>query len=244
MTNRFDSALAQDACGNGLFAALPEDALLTWLPDLEQIDLTLGQVLYEVEATPAHAYFPTTSIVSLLYKMDNGESAEIAIVGNDGMVGISLFMGGGATSSRAVVQNAGLGFRVTAAVLKRECARGGATLHQLLKYTQALMSQMTLTAACNRHHTFPQQLSRWILLSLDRLKGNEMVMTQQLLANMLGTTPEQVAECASELHQRGLIDYQEGTIIVRDRKGIEASSCECYFVVKAEYDRLLQRAGK
>lgn len=239
MGKRFNPVSAQEACRNGLLAALPEDDLLPWLPDLELVDLTLGQVLYEVGATPAHAYFPITSVVSLLYVMDSGESAEIAIVGNDGIVGVSLFMGGGATSSRAVVQNAGLGFRVTAAVLRRECERGGASLHRLLNYTQALMSQMTLTAACNRHHTLAQQLCRWMLLSLDRLHGNELVMTQQLIANMLGTTLEQVTESASGLHKRGLIDYRDGTITVVNRKGVEESSCECYFVVKDEYDRLL-----
>ncbi len=217
MAYRFDPALAQDTCRNSLLAALPEDDLLYWLPDLEPVYLTMGQVLYGVGATPEHAYFPITSIVSLLYKMDKGESAEIAIVGNDGMVSIPLFMRGGGTSSRVVVQNAGLGFHVTAAILRRESERGGATLRQLLKYTQALICQMTLTAACNRHHTLPQQLSRWILLSLERLQGNELVMTQQLLANMLATSLVQVAECARELHQRGLIDYQEETIIVRDR---------------------------
>lgn len=240
MGKNFNPISTQEVRKNGLLGALQDDDLRHWLADLELVDLVLGQVLYEVGEAPAYAYFPITSVVSLLYVMDSGESAEIAIVGNDGMVGVSLFMGGGATSSRAVVQNAGLGFRVTAEVLRRECDRGGATLHRVLNYTQALMSQMTLTAACNRHHTLSQQLCRWMLLSLDRLQGNELVMTQQLIANMLGTSLEQVQESAMELHTRGLIEYQEGTITVVDRTGVENCSCECYFVVKKEYDRLLR----
>lgn len=239
MGERFNPAIAQDARANKLLAALPEAALQRLLPDLEYVDLGLGQVLHEVGETPAYACFPINTVVSLLYVMESGESAEIAIVGNEGMVGLSLFMGGGATSSRAVVQNAGQGFRLSARALEQERQHGSSLLYLLLRYTQALMTQMTLTGACNRHHSVHQQLCRWMLLSLDRLQGNELVMTQQLIANMLGITCEKVTENALDLHKRGLIDYENGTILVLDRKGVEKCSCECYLVVKKEYDRLL-----
>ncbi|MCZ8254574.1 MAG: Crp/Fnr family transcriptional regulator, partial [Polaromonas sp.] len=175
----------------------------------------------------------------LLYVMQNGESAEIAIVGNEGIVGVSIFMSGGATSSRAVVQNAGLGLRLSARTLEHEFRKGGPMSQVLLRYTQALMTQMTQTAACNRHHSVHQQLCRWMLLSLDRLQGNELVMTQQLIANMLGITPQQATETAAGLQRDGLIEYERGTISVLDRQGIEKCSCECYDVVKKEYERLL-----
>ncbi len=225
-----------------LLASLPEDVLQRWIPELEPVDMTLGQVVYEVGEAPDYAYFPTSTVVSILYVMKNGESAEIAIVGNEGVVGISLFMGGGATSSRAVVQNAGRGYRLNAQSLLREFTRGGPVMQLLLRYTQALITQMTQTAACNRHHLLDQQLCRWMLLSLDRLRGNELVMTPKLIGNMLGISSDGVQEGAAELEKLGLIAYNNGTIVVLDRPGVEARSCECYGVVRKEYDRLLPGA--
>jgi len=201
--------------------------------------MPLGEVLYESGATLSHVYFPTTAIVSLLYVMEDGASAEIAVVGNEGIVGISLFMGGGSTPSRAVVQSAGLGFRLKARVLKDEFNRAGPVLHLLLRYTQALITQMAQTAVCNRHHSLDQQLCRWLLLSLDRLQGDELVMTQELIANMLGVRREGVTESALKLQTAGLIRYARGRITVLDRAGLELRTCECYAVVKKEYDRLL-----
>jgi len=201
--------------------------------------MPLGQVLYESGDTLSHVYFPTTAIVSLLYAMENGASAEIAVVGNEGIVGISLFMGGDSTSSRAVVQSAGLGFRLKAQTLKDEFNRAGPVLHLLLRYTQALITQMAQTAVCNRHHSLDQQLCRWLLLSLDRLAGNELVMTQELIANMLGVRREGVTEGALKLQTAGLIRYARGHITVLDRNGLENRTCECYAVVKKEYARLL-----
>ena len=224
---------------NQLLAALPTAEWERWLPQLESVDLQLGQVLYEAGGTLSHVYFPTTAIVSLLYVMENGASAEIAVVGNDGIVGISLFMGGESTSSRAVVQSAGQGFRLKAQSVKEEFNRAGPVLHLLLRYTQALITQMAQTAVCNRHHTLDQQLCRWLLLSMDRLEGNELVMTQELIANMLGVRREGVTEGAIKLQQAGLIRYARGHITVLDREGLEARTCECYAVVKKEYDRLL-----
>ena len=239
MPHKLSSQICQDAKRNHLLAALPPALLEQWSQELVLVDLQLGQVLYEVGETPGHAYFPVNTVVSILYVMDNGESAEIAIVGNEGVVGVSLFMGGGATSSRAVVQNAGLGFRLPADTLLKKFNEGGPILTLLLSYTQALMTQMTQTAACNRHHSLHQQLCRWVLLSLDRLEGNELVMTQQLIANMLGVSNDQVIESAAELITQGAIEYANGTILVHDRKSVEARCCECYSVVKKEYDRLL-----
>ena len=224
---------------NQLLAALPTAEWQRWLPQLESVDLPLGQVLYESGSTLSHVYFPTTAIVSLLYVMENGASAEIAMVGNEGIVGISLFMGGESTSSRAVVQSAGQGFRLKAQSVKEEFNRAGPVLHLLLRYTQALITQMAQTAVCNRHHTLDQQLCRWLLLSMDRLEGNELVMTQELMANMLGVRREGVTEGAIKLQQTGLIRYARGHITVLDREGLEARTCECYAVVKKEYDRLL-----
>jgi CRP-like cAMP-binding protein len=201
--------------------------------------MPLGQVLYEPGATLTHVYFPTTSIVSLLYVMENGASTEISMVGNEGLVGISLFMGGESTPSRAVVQSAGLGFRLKAQLMKNEFERSGPVLHLLLRYTQALITQMAQTAVCNRHHTLDQQLCRWLLLSLDRLQANELAMTQELIANMLGVRREGVTEAAVKLQQAGLISYARGHITVLDRAGLEKRTCECYAVVKREYDRLL-----
>jgi CRP-like cAMP-binding protein len=222
-----------------LLAALPDAESQRWLPLLESIDLQLGQVLYESGTTLSHVYFPTTAIVSLLYVMENGASAEIAVVGNEGIVGISLFMGGESTSSRAVVQSAGKGFRLKAQMMKEEFNRAGPVLHLLLRYTQALITQMSQTAVCNRHHTLDQQLCRWLLLSLDRLEGNQLVMTQELIANMLGVRREGVTEGALKLQHAGLIQYARGHITVLDRAALEKRSCECYAVVKREYERLL-----
>jgi CRP-like cAMP-binding protein len=224
---------------NRLLAALPESEWQRWLPELESVAMPLGQVLYESGATLSHVYFPTTAIVSLLYVMENGSSAEIAVVGNEGIVGISLFMGGESTPSRAVVQSAGSGFRLKAPLVKDEFNRGGPVLHLLLRYTQALITQMAQTAVCNRHHSLDQQLCRWLLLSLDRLENNELVMTQELIANMLGVRREGVTEAALKLQLDGLIRYARGHITVLDRQGLEKRTCECYAVVKKEYDRLL-----
>jgi len=224
---------------NHLLAALPRDQWERWRPHLEYVDLPLGQVLYEPGSRLSHVYFPTTVIVSLLYVMKNCESAEIAVVGNEGVVGVSLFMGGESTSSRALVQSAGGAYRLTAERMKEEFDRAGPVLHLLLRYTQALMTQMVQTAACNKHHSLDQQLCRWLLLSLDRLQGTEMIMTQKLIANMLGVVPEIASEGALQLQGAGLIDYRAGRIRVLDRNGLEKRSCECYAVVKKEYDRLL-----
>jgi CRP-like cAMP-binding protein len=228
-----------NAMDNRLLAALPQAESERWLPQLEPVDLPLGTVLYESGKAMTHVYFPTTAIVSLLYVMANGASAEIAVVGNEGILGVSLFMGGESTPSRAVVQSAGNGFRLKGQPLKDEFNRAGPVLHLLLRYTQALITQMAQTAVCNRHHTLDQQLCRWLLLSLDRLNGNELVMTQELIANMLGVRREGVTEGALKLQQAGLIRYARGHITVIDRAGLEARSCECYSVVKKEYDRLL-----
>ena len=226
------------AKANHLLSALQEAEWQRWQQQLEAIDLPLGEVLYESGGTLDHVYFPTTAIVSLLYVMENGGSAEIAVVGNEGLVGISLFMGGETTPSRAVVQSAGRGFRMKSQVLKDEFNRAP-VLHLLLRYTQALITQMAQTAVCNRHHSLDQQLCQWLLLSLDRLPGNELVMTQELIANMLGVRREGVTEAAVKLQKVGLIRYARGHITVLDRPGLEKRTCECYAVVKKEYDRLL-----
>jgi CRP-like cAMP-binding protein len=233
--------LSSDSVKNNLLAALPLAEAQRWLPLLESVDLPLGQVLYESGTTLSHVYFPTTAIISLLYVMENGASAEIAVVGNEGIVGISLFMGGESTSSRAVVQSAGKGFRLKAQMMKDEFNRAGPVLHLLLRYTQALITQMAQTAVCNRHHSLDQQLCRWLLLSLDRLEGNQLIMTQELIANMLGVRREGVTEGALKLQHAGLIRYARGHITVLDRPALEKRSCECYAVVKKEYDRLLPR---
>jgi CRP-like cAMP-binding protein len=233
------SAIPADPRTNQLLAALPDGEWLRWQSHLELVNMPLGQVLYEPGATLSHVYFPTNSIVSLLYVMENGASAEIAVVGHEGIVGISLFMGGESTPSRAVVQSAGEGFRVRAQMMKEEFNRAGPVLHLFLRYTQALITQMAQTAVCNRHHSLDQQLCRWLLLSLDRLSNNELVMTQELIANMLGVRREGVTEGALKLQQDGLIRYARGRITVLDRSGLEKRTCECYAVVKREYDRLL-----
>ena len=231
--------LAADPRQNRLLAALPDAVLARWLPRMEPVPLPLGKVLYESGSKLTHVYFPTTSIVSLLYVMEDGASAEIAVVGREGIVGISLFMGGGSTPSRAVVQSAGHGLRLNASLMMDEFNRAGPVLHLLLRYTQALITQMAQTAVCNRHHSLDQQLCRWLLLSLDRLDSADLVMTQELIANMLGVRREGVTEAAGNLQQAGLIRYRRGRITVLDRAGLEKRSCECYAVVKNEYDRLL-----
>ena len=224
---------------NHLLAALPAADYARLLPDLELIPMPLGWAVYESGGHLGYVYFPTTSIVSLLYVMEGGASAEIAITGNEGLVGISLFMGGESTPSRAVVQSAGNAYRLRARVLKREFALGGNLQHLALRFTQALITQMAQTAVCNRHHALDQQLCRWLLVSLDRLQGDELVMTQELIANMLGVRREGVTEAAGNLQAAGLIKYTRGRIRVLDRAGLEKRVCECYAVVKKEYDRLL-----
>ena len=247
-TLRHDSATVLPRCvpltttldprANHLLAALPEADRARWLPQLEPVKLALGEVLYESGATLSHVYFPTSAIVSLLYVMENGAAAEIAVVGFEGIIGISLFMGGESTPSRAVVQSAGQAWRLPAAAIKSEFKRAP-VLHLLLRYTQALITQMSQTAVCNRHHSLDKQLCRWLLLSLDRLHGNELAMTQELIANMLGVRREGVTEAALKLQEAGLIRYARGRITVLDRPGLEQRTCECYAVVKTEYDRLL-----
>ena len=224
---------------NRLLAALPEESYRALLPFLEPLPLPLGMAVYESGAKQGYVYFPTSSIVSLLYVLADGASAEIAVTGNEGLVGIALFMGGETTPSRAVVQSAGQGYRLRADMLKQEFEKGGELQHVLLRFTQALITQMTQTAVCNRHHAVDQQLCRWLLLSLDRLRSSELVMTQELIANMLGVRREGVTEAAGKLQTEGLISYSRGHIKVLDRKRLEARVCECYRVVKKEYDRLL-----
>ena len=224
---------------NHLLAGLPAAEFERLSAHLELVAMPLGEALYESGGRLQHVYFPTTSIVSLLYVLEDGASAEIAVVGNEGILGISLFMGGETTPSRAVVQSAGHGYRLAAAHLKHEFDRAGPVLHLLLRYTQALITQMTQTAVCNRHHSVEQQLCRWLLLSLDRLSSNSLTMTQELIANMLGVRREGVTEAAGKLQRAGLIRYRRGRIEVLDRPGLEKTVCECYAVVKTEFDRLL-----
>jgi CRP-like cAMP-binding protein len=232
-------ALSTNPRENHVLAWLPDNEWARLLPHVERVELPLGQVLYESGGKLDHVYFPTTAIVSLLYVLKDGGSAEIAVVGFEGVVGISLFMGGQTTPSRAVVQSAGEGFRLTANLLLEEFNLAGPVLHLLLRYTQALITQMSQTAVCNRHHSLDQQLCRWLLLSLDRLHSNELVMTQALIANMLGVRREGVTEAAGRLDKAGLIRYHRGRITVLDRAQLEQRTCECYAVVKKEYDRLL-----
>ena len=227
---------------NHLLASLPAADYERLLPELEIVPLPLGWAVYESGGHQGYVYFPTNSIVSLLYVMENGASAEMAVTGNEGLVGIALFMGGETTPSRAVVQSAGHAYRLKSAVLKREFEHGGALQHLLLRYTQALITQMAQTAVCNRHHSVEQQLCRWLLLSMDRLPGNELRMTQELIANMLGVRREGVTEAAGKLQDAGLIHYSRGHITVLDRPKLETQVCECYAVVKREVDRLLPYA--
>jgi len=228
---------------NHLLAVLPAEERARLARHLELVALPLGEVLCEPGARMSHVYFPINAIVSLLYVMEDGASAEIAMVGNEGIVGVSLFMGGDTTTSRAVVQSAGHGYRLKGALLKEAFLHAGAMQNLLLRYTQALLTQMAQTAVCNRHHTVDQQLCRWLLLSLDRLPSNELHMTQELIANMLGVRREGVTEAAGNLQRAGLIHYSRGRITVVDRPGLEARVCECYQVVKREFDRLLPEVG-
>jgi CRP-like cAMP-binding protein len=228
-----------DARQNRLLAALAPADWDRWKPLLEPCDLPLSMVLYESGVAMSHVYFPTTAIVSLLYVMKDGASAEIAVVGREGLVGVALFMGGNSTPSRAVVQSAGRGFMMRAADVAEEFADNPAVMQLLLRYTQALLTQMAQTAVCNRHHALEQQLCRWLLLSLDALEGNDIVMTQELIANMLGVRRGGVTEAALKLQEAGVIRYSRGRITVLDRPGLEHLTCECYAVVKLEYERLL-----
>jgi CRP-like cAMP-binding protein len=224
---------------NQILSCLPETIRKRWLPQLELVDLPLGKVLCEAGRTIQHVYFPLDSIVSWLYVLEDGACAEIAVVGNEGLVGISTFMGGESTTTQAVVQSSGKGLRMSGQAIKDDFDAFPAVSHLLMRYTQALITQMAQTAVCNRHHTVDQQLCRWLLMSLDRLKGNELVMTQELMANMLGVRREGVTESALMLQKAGLIRYARGHITVLDRPGLERRTCECYQVVKTEYDRLL-----
>jgi CRP-like cAMP-binding protein len=226
---------------NELLAALPDAEWQRIQPLLEWIELPLGKVLYESGNTLSHVYFPTTGVVALLYQLENGASSEIAVVGNEGIVGVSLFMGGESTPSRALVQCAGMGLRLSAEVIKIEFNRGSVVQHLLLRYTQALITQMVLTAACNRHHSLDQQMCRWLLLSLDHLGVNELVTTEAVIASMLGARREHVVERAHKLQQEGAIVYTGGNIKLLDRQLLEQRSCECYAVIKTEYSRLLPR---
>jgi len=232
-------ATRQSPRQNHLLSALPRVDYERIAARLELVQLQLGDVLYEPDIPLRYVYFPTTAIVSLLYVMEDGASAEIAIVGNEGILGIALFMGGETTPSRAVVQSAGHAYRMKAQLLKEEFGQFGPFLHLLLRYTQALITQMAQTAVCNRHHSVDQQLCRWLLLSLDRLASSELSMTQELIANMLGVRREGVTEAAGKLQLAGLIHYRRGKITVLDRPRLESRSCECYQVVKTEFDRLL-----
>jgi CRP-like cAMP-binding protein len=229
----------RDPTENHLLRALTSDDLGRLLPHLEHIDLPLGAVLYEADDVLRHVYFPVDCIVSLLYRLADGSSAEIAVVGNDGLIGIALFMGGETTPNRAVVQSAGHAYRLPGQRLKDEFHRNGRLQKLFLRYTQALITQMAQTAVCNRHHSVDQQLCRWLLLSLDRLSSNQLDMTQELIANMLGVRREGVTEAAGKLQRLGVIHYQRGHITVLDRPRLEALCCECYAVVKKETDRLM-----
>jgi CRP-like cAMP-binding protein len=233
--------VAAEPLKNHLLNALPEEPRARLLPRLELVPMILGQVLYESGSRLRHVYFPTDCIVSLLYVMENGASAEIAVVGNEGVIGIALFMGGETTPSRALVQSAGHAYRLNGSLLKEEFNRSGEMQHLLLRYTQALLTQMAQTAVCNRHHSIDQQLCRWMLLSLDRLSSNTLMMTQELIANMLGVRREGVTEAAGKLQAADLIEYSRGQITILDRPRLEARCCECYGVVKREFDRLLPR---
>ena len=226
---------------NQLLAALPPDEYARLSPHLELVSLPHGYVLYESGVRIRHAYFPTTAIVPLLYDMENGASTELAVVGNEGMVGVSLFMGGKATTSRAIVQSAGHAYRLNGQLLKNEFARAGQMQGLLLRYTQALLTQIAQTAVCNRHHSVGQQLSRWLLMNLDRLPSNKLDITHELMANMLGVRREGITEAAGKLQHAGLIHYSRGKITVMDRSGLEACACECYQSIKKEFNRLLPK---
>ncbi len=235
------STLAPAPTQNHLLAALPAPYFERLLPHLDLVPLPLGGAIYESGGKQRYVYFPTSGILSLLSVMSDGFSAELAVVGNEGVLGISLLMGGDSTPSRAVVQGEGVGYRLSARVLKGEFERGGDLQHLFLRYTQALITQIGQTAVCNRHHSVQQQLCRWLLMSLDRLPSNELIMTQELIANMLGVRREGVTAAAGHLQSAGLIHYCRGKITVLDRPKLEARVCECYAVVQREYDRLLSQ---
>ncbi len=226
---------------NWLFRSIPQDAWQRLLPHIEEFDMSLGLVLSASGVKSSYLYFPTNAIVSLLYNLENGSSAEIAVIGNEGCAGVSIFMGGNSTLTTAVVQSAGKSYRIKANVIIDEFNKAGAVMHLLLRYTQSLITQMTQTAVCNRHHTLDQQFCRWLLLSLDRLHSNELVMTQELIANMLGVRREGVTEAALKVQRAGFIKYARGRITILDRLGLEKRTCECYQVVKTECDRLLPK---
>jgi len=228
---------------NHLLAGLTGEIIDRLSPHLELIPMPLGQVLYESGGQLQHVYFPTTSILSLHYIMENGASAEIAGVGNEGVLGISLFMGGNTTPSRATVQTGGHGYRLNGKVMMEEFNRAGPMMRLMLRYTQALMTHMSQTAVCNRHHSVEQQMCRWLLLTLDRLPSSEFIMTQELIASMIGVRRESITETAAYLQREGLIKYRRGHITVLDRAGLEAHVCECYAVVRKEFSRLLRDAG-
>ena len=231
----------QDLEQNELLAALPSELQLRWKPHLVGINMPLGQVLRESGDAPQHVYFPTTSVVSLMLATESGSTTGIALIGQEGVVGVSTFMGGGSSRSRAVVQCAGQGFRLDAGLMRDEFELGGAAMHLLLRYTQALITQMAQTAVCNRHHSLDKQLCRWLLLTLDRLPGSQLRMTQELIASMLGVRRESITESAHRLERAGLLEYSRGHIRVLDRPGLEKRTCECYAVVKKEYTRLLPK---
>lgn len=236
--------LSPNPKNNKLLAALPDLEWSSLLPQLEKVDLSLSKVLGESGSTPSHVYFPTTAIISLLHVMENGASTEVSIIGNEGVLGLSVVLGGESTTMRAVVQSAGEAFRLKSEDMKAKFTESDIWKHILLSYTQALMAQISQTAACNRQHSLEQQLCRWLLASLDRITGNELIMTQDLIANMLGVRRESISEVAFKLQKAGLIDYVRGRITVINRAGLEDRVCECYAVVKAEYDRLMpSRSG-
>lgn len=231
--------VAAECLRNGLLSALSDLELVRWAPHLEATTLAAGTVLYESGVAMTHVFFPTTCVVSLLHELENGASSEIAVVGREGIVGIALFMGGVSTPSRAVVQCAGSGLRLQAAIMLEEFNKGGTAMHRLLRYTQALLTQMAQTAVCNRHHSIDQQLCRWLLLTLDRIASNQLWVTQEIIARRLGVRREGVTEAAGRLQQAGLIQYHRGNVTVLNRAGLEQRSCECYAVLSAEYERLL-----
>lgn len=224
---------------NNILAGLPAEVYERLAPDMELVPLRFGSILYEDEAQLRHIYFPTDSVITLLRRMEDGLPAEIAVVGNEGLVGIAMFMGGPSTSGRAVVQSAGCAYRLGSSALKREFELGGTLRNVLLRYTQSLIKMMAQTAACNRHHSVEQQLCRWLLSSMDRLPSNELLMTQDLIANMPGLRREGIAEAARKLHAAGIVNYSCGRIVVLDRPRLEAQACGCYTVVKREFERLL-----
>lgn len=237
-------AADHDLAGNALLAALPEAELKRLLPSADTCSLSQGQVIYEPGDRVKHLYFPTTAIVALLNLLRNGASAEIAVVGSEGLVGVALFMGGGSTTSRVLVQRAGQTVRVQAQAALEEFGRAGVFMHLLLRYTQALITQMAQTAVCNRHHSTDQQICRWLLLTLDRGNGNELAATQDMIASMLGVRRESVTDAALKLQRAGVIRYSRGHLFVLDRPGLEARSCECYRAVRQEYERLLPEMSR